>query len=161
MSFAKPCDLLLENKNSYNLKFESSKNRPFATFKAVFTRIHKPRPTMSMTKSHMNKQSASIGYLKASLLQLCLLLALDSNIHVTRAAIGGEVIVADNTIGTSSTFTYELDISTRIPSTGKLSISFHPDFNLTPNEVISCTATYGFTGSAACAVDATGTFIEL
>ena len=71
------------------------------------------------------------------------------------------MIVADNTIGTSSTFTYELDISTRIPSTGKLSISFHPDFNLTPNEVISCTATYGFTGSAACAVDATGTFIEL
>ena len=71
------------------------------------------------------------------------------------------MLVSETEIAKSTQFTYELDISTKIPSGGKLQMSFHPEFGLQPNQAIACTATYGFENQATCAVDVTGQFIEL
>ena len=78
---------------------------------------------------------------------------------MARAAIGGELSVSDPTVAKLNDLTFELDIAEPIRAGGYIRLAF--PFALTPDAPITCTATYGFDGPAQCAVDSTGTAIEL
>ena len=58
------------------------------------------------------------------------------------------------TVNTASQYTYELNISKKIPTDGKLRLTFDPAYVLTEGSTIPCTATYGFAGNAVCKVAA-------
>jgi hypothetical protein len=60
------------------------------------------------------------------------------------------MFVSVATVNTASQYTFELNISKKIPTDGKLRLTFDPAYVLTVGSVVPCTATYGFAGSAVC-----------
>ena len=77
-------------------------------------------------------------------------------------AINGKVDVSTSTINTESDYTFEMGITTSIPSGGRIEISFPVQgYTLTPGQTYTCTNDYGFTNGATCTVDTAGSAINL
>lgn len=64
--------------------------------------------------------------------------------------------VSETKVSSSSDYTFELDISTKVPAGGQIRINLDASYGLTAGAIISCTGKYGFTSATTCTVDTDG-----
>lgn len=71
-------------------------------------------------------------------------------------AISGVLTVEDPKVSTPTRYTFELEIASKIPAGGYLTMLLDADYGLPAGQAVSCTGDYGFAQFGTCRVDADG-----